>query len=304
MCYARRPRRVVRGRPCPARPFSNPPPPDFHSEARAQAVAENRPQPSRPNPLGALPRSAPSRSSCARSSSRPAARPSAQRSAAWALAAHTRSQTWSLDRARPTRRSQPPLLPARGAHRGGHRSPWRASAPRRATSLTATRTASRLCCSSRRRSVRRSVRRSTIASTLHATHRARIIRTMHDACYTARYCATARCMLVRTTARCTLHMHCCCPAHRTRASPAILTTVLTTMLITNHAHHYTYTYRRTTSTRASPTITPSPHSSRPCSRRACHQLLPPLSLPSYHPEPNPNQVNMLDNVVFERKNLL
>ena len=275
---------------------------------------ENTPQPSRPKPLGALPRSAPSLSSCARSSSRPAARPSAQRSAAWAQAAHTRSQTWSLDRARPTRRSQPPLLPARGAHRGGLRSLWRASALRRATSLTATRTASRLCSSSRRRSVRHSVRRSVRHSTtacraLHAEHHARVAYgPLHAAHHARRF---SRRGSSRTKA--TLHAHygtlhaayalllpraqdkgvsghthhythheLCSPLHSpphvhrrttsTRANYAHHYTYTYRRTIStraNYAHHYTYTYRRTTSTRASPTITPSPHSSRPCCRRAC-----------------------------------
>ena len=175
---------------------------------RARYLPAEQPQPSRPKPLGALPRSEPSRSSCARSSSLPAARPSAQRSARWAQAAVSRSQTWSLARARPTRKSQPPPPVAQGARPGGLRCLWRASALRRASSSTATRTASRRCSSSRRRSVRHSPRRPhCMPRTMHAV----------SALRTRRMLPHAR-RALRTTHACRhaprmLHMHCCCPAH-------------------------------------------------------------------------------------------
>ena len=212
-------------------------------EPRAnRPTPENTPQPSRPKPLGALPRSAPSRSSCARSSSRPAARPSAQRSAAWAQAALTRSQTWSLDRARPTRRSQPLLLPARGAHRGGLRSLWRASALRRATSLTATRTASRLCSSSRRRSVRHSVRRSVRHSTtacraLHAEHHARVAYgPLHAAHHARRFSRRVAPSARRLHG--TLHAH----YGTLHAAYALLLPRAQDEGFSSYTHHYTHHY--------------------------------------------------------------
>ena len=184
-------------------------PTDFRRRRRPAQHTANR-QPSRPKPLGALPRSEPSRSSCARSSSLPAARPSAQRSARWAQAAVSRSQTWSLARARPTRKSQPPPPPpvAQRARPGGLRCLWRASAQRRASSSTATRTASRRCSSSRRRSVRHRPRRPhCMPRTMHAA----------SALRTSRMLLHAR-RVLRTTHACRhaprmLHMHRCCPAH-------------------------------------------------------------------------------------------